>query len=59
MAFFNSSFITSILSRVVLSVALASFVHYRLQDFVPYFKTFEAATIEGPLYGTCAPIEHL
>jgi len=43
----------------VLSVALVSFVHYRLQEFVPYFKPFETATIDGPLYGTCAPIEHL
>lgn len=57
--YFNRSFSTSILVRAVLSVALASFVHYRLEEFVPYLQLVETAPISGPLYGTCAPIEHL
>ena len=48
----------TLLRIVGFSVAWAAFIQYVLQE-IAYFKPFETEAIEGPLYGTCAPIEHL
>ena len=47
------------LIRIVgFSLAWILLIQYGVQE-IAYFKPFETAVVEGSLYGTCAPIEHL
>ena len=53
------SFYVLLIAKISLSVLLVYFMHTKSHLYIDGFDLKESIKITGPLFGTCAPIEHL